>query len=193
MKLSVSLIALGFTILLTAGCSSWVAKVLPFGQPVTKERCEALDVAEFGRKDGAEGRRSGERIEFWVGDCKPLGVKLDRAKYDAGYEEGTQFYCSCERGFEAGVKTEFTEFKGQYYLCSRSEFGAYLKGHAAGLDFSKDPRYVKLIPPFNYQYFEKEIAEKAAEMCSMLPANGSSGDLPAKLSDEVLSGPTVIK
>lgn len=168
-------LALGLTIFALAGCASWVAEILPIGQPVTAERCRALNMSEFGLKDGREGRRQGDRYDFWVQDCKAFGVKLDRSLYDEGFKEGIAEYCSCEKGFTAGVKSEFAELRGQYYICSKSDYGDFLRGHQAGSDYNEDSRFMKRISEVKVEYNDEAISAKAAEMCPRIPGNGSSG------------------
>lgn len=118
-------------VLLLGGCTtfmSWLSG-LP---PVTEERCKAFNMFEFGYGDGQTAQRPGERFEFWDKDCRWAGVRLNRTEYDRGYEQGLRSYCSCEKGFEAGVKEEYLEMKGQYAVCRRVEYKIYEAGYKAG-------------------------------------------------------------
>ncbi|PWU12813.1 MAG: hypothetical protein C5B49_15755 [Bdellovibrio sp.] len=153
------------TAVIVAGCASTMAKIIPIGQPVTRERCEQIDLKRMGLQDGREGQRSGDKFEFWVKDCASFGVRFDRSLYDAGYEEGLRFYCSCGNGFLAGVKDELAEARGQYLLCDRNQFTEFLNGHKEGLNFKADPVLVKKKDQFTNLYDEKAIFAKAGMFC----------------------------
>lgn len=153
-------------LLLLTGCASTVAKILPIGEPVTVERCKALDMKKIGYEDAVAGNRNGDKYEFWLKDCASLGARPDRAIYDAGYSDGLAVYCSCEIGFQAGVKEEYTELKKQYMMCTKKEFTRFQEGHKLGLPHAKDEKLVKKTGPFNFSYDETEIEKLAKTSCS---------------------------
>lgn len=166
-----------FLVVLSVGavcsCASTVAKIFPVGEPVTAERCQALDLKDLGYKDGSEGQRSGPRFDFWSPDCRAFGVKLDRALYEGGYADGITNYCSCEKGFAAGVRNELNEFRGQYYICKRVDYARFIKGHAAGLDFKSDAAYVNVKGVHSF-YNDEAITQKGQAICAALPADASA-------------------
>lgn len=164
------LVLVACALVLQIGCASWVSNFLGFGAPVTKERCEAIDIKDYGFKDGSEARRPRERFESWVADCRAFGVRLNPELYDQGYQQGLAQYCSCENGFKAGVKNQFTEIKGQYFMCSRAAYERFIRGHEAGLEFKNDPRFVNVISSIKVEYFEAKIDQQAVTSCASLPA-----------------------
>lgn len=167
MRLSfVLVLTLGAPLML--GCASEVSKFLGFGAPVTKERCEAMDLRKMGYEDGKTGQRAGEKFDFWVKDCRALGAKFDRAEYDQGYAEGMKYYCSCPHGFLAGVRGEYTEIKGQFFNCPRREYWSFERGHAAGKKYEKDMTLMEKEGPYKMKYFEDRIAEKSAAECPLI-------------------------
>ncbi|MBX3019046.1 MAG: DUF2799 domain-containing protein [Bdellovibrionaceae bacterium] len=180
------------------GCASTVAKILPFGEPVTKERCEAFSVHDFGVKDGAEARKRGERFESWQGDCRAFGVKFDRAEYERGYDEGLANYCSCEKGFTVGVKGGFAELRGQYFMCESKQYAHFHRGFAEGKKLDKDETLVRKVNEIKTEYDEKLILERATFVCANLPqtqARQKADRLHIGLTIEArkkISGPSVI-
>lgn len=156
-------------VLALAGCASTVAKILPFGEPVTKERCAAFSMLEFGRRDGREARRPGERFESWQQDCRAFGVKFDRDEYDRGYREGLTEYCSCEKGFAVGVKGGFAELRGQYFMCESAEYAHFHRGVVLGRGFEKDEALVRRVTPVKTEYDDAGIGARAAAQCAALP------------------------
>lgn len=151
--------------LFTAGCASTVSKILPIGEPVTKERCEQIDVKALGFKDAKNGQRPGDKFDFWKKDCAAFGVTLDRALYDQGYQEGMAYYCSCENGFVAGVKEEIAEFKKQFMLCSKADYKHFISGHQMGKKHSKDENLVKKTGLYKKEYNEDAIVDAAKAHC----------------------------
>jgi hypothetical protein len=161
-----------FVFLVFVGCASVVQQWIPGVEPVTAERCEKLDLKGMGYKDGEIGQRPGDRYDFWMKDCRSVGVRLNRDLYDEGFAEGLKVYCSCEKGFNAGVRDEFTEMQGQYYSCVKKEFAVFLQGHAAGKKYSQDPRFMKKDGPYKTTYFDEPIQAKAKEECDQIRAGG---------------------
>lgn len=168
---SLSLVLMTAILLEVSGCASFVAKVFPFGEPVTRERCLAIDTYQMGFKDGADGQRSGEKLDFWRGDCRPFGVRLDEGKYAKGYDDGMAAYCSCEKGFSSGVRDEFAEMRGQYFMCSRAAYSRFLKGHAAGLEFKDDASLVQHPTAVKTEFVDAAITAKAQQICPTLLAS----------------------
>lgn len=181
-----------------AGCASQVSKFLGFGEPVTQERCASFSMYEFGRKDGTEARRPGEKFESWQQDCRAFGVKFDRAEYDRGYADGLQDYCSCEKGFTAGVKGGFAELRGQYFMCGQADYANFRRGHELGRKLEKDPELVRVITVAKTEYDEAAIARRATAACAALPevqAQSKEGRLHIALKIESqykIAGPQVI-
>ena len=161
------LIVLGAVVFLSAGCSSWVQKIVP-GEPITKERCEKIDTHQLGYRDGSEGQRNGDKYEFWYKNCAALGVKLDKPKYDEGYKEGLATYCSCEEGFASGVRDTIGELRGQMYMCDKPERDRYYKGHAEGKNHIKDEALSKPKTQFEREYFDDKIKEQAGVFCKTI-------------------------
>lgn len=151
---------------LFAGCASTVARILPIGEPVTAERCQGFDAKTMGVDDGKTGQRQGEKFEFWHKDCAIVGVKLDRSRYDEGYLEGLADYCSCEQGFVAGIKEEFTQLKGQYQMCRKSEYKNFMGGHEKGKLQVTNQDLVKKINHLKTDYNEPAILSQAKASCS---------------------------
>ena len=160
--------------LFLAGCASTMAKIIPVGEPVTKERCEKLDMKKIGFDDGEVGHRNGDKFEYWTRDCRPLGVNLSKETYDRGYAEGLQFYCSCEKGFSSGVHNEVIELKGEYLACSKDEYQNFYRGHELGQKYTEDSSMMKKVNVNKTDYFEDVIAVKAKTECG--------GDKPADKS-----------
>lgn len=154
--------------LFLAGCASTVARITGL-EPVTQERCQAKDVRQMGFDDGKTGQRIGERFEFWVKDCAGVGVRLDRKAYDDGYAEGLSSYCSCENGFLAGVKDEYTEFKLQYLMCKKPLFQQFLSGHEFGKLQIKNEELSKKVGPFKTEFNEPAILALAKTTCAAAP------------------------
>lgn len=166
------------------GCASFWRGVVP-GEPVTAERCRRLDLAAIGYKDGESGQRRGEKFEFWMKDCRGVGVRLDRATYDEGYDRGLEAYCGCEAGFKSGVRGEYLEMKGQYQLCTRARYGVFALGHAAGAKFAEDPSYVRKDGPYRKIFLDDAIQLKAKEECaSPGGASPAAPTVPARPTDE---------
>lgn len=130
MRLLVRL-SLAISALALMGCTSFMSWLTGL-HPVTEERCQKLNMFQIGLTDGETVQRQGEKFFFWEKDCRWVGVTLNRVDYDRGYEQGLKTYCSCERGFEAGVKEEYLELKGQYALCRKSEYRVFELGYKAG-------------------------------------------------------------
>ena len=160
---------LGFLFL--AGCASTMAKIIPIGEPVTKERCEKLDMHQMGFTDGELGQRIGDKYEFWTKDCRSMGVVLNREVYNKGYDEGLHFYCSCQKGFSSGVHGEVIELKGQYLACTKAEYQEFSRGHELGKKYTEDTAMTKKINVNKTDYFEDVILAKAKTECG--------GDKPA--------------
>lgn len=116
---------------LLSGCTSFMSWLTGL-HPVTEERCQKLNMFQIGLTDGETVQRQGEKFFFWDKDCRLVGVKLNRPDYDRGYEQGLKTYCSCERGFEAGVREEYLELKGQYAICRKAEYRVFELGYKAG-------------------------------------------------------------
>lgn len=188
----------GCAAFLLAGCASTMAKILPIGEPVTKERCVAFSMDEFGQRDGREARRPGEKFESWQQDCKAFGVRFDRAEYDRGYEKGLAQYCSCERGFDMGVRNQFTEIRGQYFMCQRTEYSHFLRGFDVGKKWTKDTELVKVVTPVKTEFNDAKINARAAAECAALPesqARKQEGRLHISLTvkaTQKIAGPSVI-
>lgn len=151
---------------LLAGCASTVAKIIPIGEPVTTERCQALDMKKMGFDDGKIGQRSGDKFEFWVKDCAAVRVTLNRAAYDEGYSEGLKFYCSCENGFDSGVREEIAEIKTQRVMCAGKQLKEFLAGHEKGSLQSKNEELVKKAGQFKWEYNDPNIQAMAKASCS---------------------------
>lgn len=115
------------------GCASVWQQILPPGfAPVTRERCEALDLRAIGETDGKNAQRAGDKYDYWKKDCGTFGVTLDRAAYDEGYAQGLARYCSCEEGYISGMKEEFEELRGQFQSCGKQLYKEFLRGRELG-------------------------------------------------------------
>lgn len=120
-----------FVIIGSTGCSTQVAWLLKM-QPVTEERCKALSMFQLGLADGELNNPRGDRFFFWDKDCRGVGVRLDRAEYDRGYEQGQRVYCSCENGFLKGATDSTLELQGQYANCTRAQYKDFEAGFQIG-------------------------------------------------------------
>ena len=83
------LIALG----LTAGLASCAS--------ISEDTCQAGAWADYGYKDGLNGRSSG-RIAKYAKTCSEYGITPDSTAYLTAYDAGIVKYCTYERGFERG-------------------------------------------------------------------------------------------
>lgn len=114
-----------------SSCQSVFLALLPNEfDPVTKERCEKLDMKALGKSDAVVGRRDGDRYDFWKKDCAAFQVTLNRQAYGEGFQEGLQLYCSCEEGYKSGARGEFEELRGQYQACGKVLYQNFLRGRA---------------------------------------------------------------
>lgn len=152
--------------LFAAGCAHEVAQFIGVGAPVSKERCESLDLNKMGFLDGEQGQKNGDKFSFWEKDCRQVGLKLDHEAYDKGYSEGLLVYCGCESGFKSGVHDEVLGFKGQYFMCSKSQFNFFETAHAEGTKLKDDVTLVQKGPANQITYQEELIQAKAATFCS---------------------------
>ena len=159
-----------FAALLNTGCSSFMTWLIPDAKPITKERCEQVNVYEVGLKDGREGQRFGDRFEFWDHDCRPFKVKIDKNKYSEGYKQGLSEYCSCEDGFRSGLKDQVEELKAQFYMCEKESRKIYFWSFKEGKKFINDTSFYKMKTQFEKEYFEDLIATKAKQICADKPA-----------------------
>lgn len=148
------------------GCTHFFSKVLPMGEPVTQERCEALDMKKIGYKDGEEGQAKGAKFEFWQNDCRSLGVSLNRAAYDQGYGEGAIAYCGCEMGFRNAIHGETLGLKAQYFACPKEQYGSYARGFELAEPLMKDETLVKYETVAKTTYFEEEITRRGKLECA---------------------------
>jgi|GEM_PF-5494647 len=126
---SIQIFLLGCCLLGLSGCQSIFLALLPNEfDPVTKERCEKLDMKALGKSDALIGHRDGDRYDFWKKDCAAFGVSLDRQVYGEGFQEGLQIYCSCVEGYKSGARGEFEELRGQYQACGKVLYQNFLRG-----------------------------------------------------------------
>lgn len=90
MKHSMGIIAIAAIMLMAAGCVS-----------VSKEDCQLTDWYETGRMDGRQGR---PRTAFQgrAKACLEHGISADRQAYYKGHDQGLQYYCTEQKGFELG-------------------------------------------------------------------------------------------
>jgi hypothetical protein len=110
-----------------SGCANQVAWLVG-AEPVTKERCQKLDVEKMGLDDGLSGQRPYEKLDFWKKDCRALGAEPNRETYKKSYDQGFLKYCSCERGVEDGIKGRVAELTGQLPQCGRENSKNYYRG-----------------------------------------------------------------
>ncbi|MFN7728978.1 MAG: DUF2799 domain-containing protein [Bdellovibrio sp.] len=171
-----------------SGCASQLSSFLGFGAPVSSQRCRAMDLEKMGLEDGRTGQRPGEKYDFWIKDCRIAGVPLDRALYDKGYAEGIKSYCSCEAGFAAGVRDEYTEIKGQFFNCPKVDYAVYMQGHEAGKKYVNDPTMMKKVNHYKNDYFDDVITPKAALECKALAEAKAAVPAPAQADDKKASG-----
>lgn len=148
------------------GCAHQVASFLGVGEPVSKERCEKLDMHQMGFDDGKLGQRKGDKYDFWVKDCRQADIKLDKSVYDQGYQEGLQVYCGCENGYLTGVKDQYLELKGQYYNCDKEKYKAFISAYEEGKKQKENPEWVVKGPKFEVSYKEELILEAAKKVCA---------------------------
>lgn len=153
-------------VLAFSGCTYFFTKVIPMGEPVTKERCEALDMHKIGYKDGEEGQNRGDKYDFWRNDCLSLHVTPDRAAYDRGYDEGLKSYCSCELGFKNAIHGEILGLKAQYFVCSKAQYAEYSRAFDLAQPFLKDETLVKYVSVSKTDYFDEAIAARAKTECA---------------------------
>lgn len=83
-----------FLMLLISGLLSGCATL-------SRNECLQADWYEVGRRDGSIGKPRAIFQEH-VESCVEHGVKADREAYYAGREEGIQFYCTHDNGFNLG-------------------------------------------------------------------------------------------
>jgi len=90
MKHSMGIISIAAVMLLFAGCAG-----------VSKEDCQLTDWYETGRMDGRQGR---PRTAFQgrAKACLEHGISADRQAYYQGHDQGLQYYCTEQKGFELG-------------------------------------------------------------------------------------------
>lgn len=155
-----------FTSLVLMGCAHEVAQFIGVGAPVSKERCESLDLNKMGFADGELGQKNGDKFSFWEKDCRQVGLKLDRDAYDKGYADGLLVYCGCESGFKSGVHDEVLGFKGQYFMCSKAQFKFFEDAHVEGAKLKDDATLVQKGPAYQINYQEELIQAKASAFCS---------------------------
>lgn len=160
-----------FQVFWGTGCASVWQQILPPGfEPVTRERCEALDMRAIGEADGKNAQRAGDKFDYWKKDCRNVGVNLDRALYDEGYARGLEQYCSCEEGFISGAKEEFEELRGQFQSCGKAMYKEFVRGRDLGkkevstIEEKVREATVKKIPP-------EELRARGVAACS---AGGST-------------------
>ncbi len=121
----------------------------------------------MGLKDGQEGQRLGQRWDFWKKDCAALGVSWDRQRYNDGYVAGLGEFCSCEKGFDSGIREEYIETKAQFYTCQKDQFISFSRGHGLAKPFVDNPSLSKKINPYKIDYLQDAIAAKAKESCAL--------------------------
>jgi hypothetical protein len=92
MKHSLGIISIAAIMLMVAGCAG-----------VSKEDCLLTDWYEIGRMDGRQGR---PRTAFQgrAKACLEHGVNADRQAYYNGHDQGLNYYCTEQNGFELGQK-----------------------------------------------------------------------------------------
>lgn len=92
MKHSMGIISLAAMMLMVAGCAS-----------VSKEDCLLTDWYEIGRMDGRQGK---PRTAFQgrAKACLEHGISADRQAYYNGHDQGLNYYCTEQKGFELGQK-----------------------------------------------------------------------------------------
>ena len=90
MKHSMGIISIAAVMLMVAGCAS-----------VSKEDCLLTDWYEIGRMDGRQGR---PRTAFQgrAKACLEHGINADRQAYYSGHDQGLNYYCTEQKGFELG-------------------------------------------------------------------------------------------
>lgn len=151
-----------FAGVLLSGCSSFFPKDF---QPVTKQRCEALDMKALGFKDGSEGYQRGTKYDFFFRDCEYWKVTLDRKAYEQGYEEGMENYCSCDTAFVAGVKEELIETRLKYFSCSDEQKKRMKWAYDEGEKLKDDTTYLQKTSTSKVNYFDDKILARAKEVC----------------------------
>jgi len=92
MKHSMGIFSLAAMLLMVAGCAS-----------VSKEDCLLTDWYEIGRMDGRQGK---PRTAFQgrAKACLEHGISADRQAYYNGHDQGLNYYCTEQMGFELGQK-----------------------------------------------------------------------------------------
>lgn len=75
---------------LLAGCVS-----------MSEDDCLAADWRSIGASDGAAGAGY-DRLQTRVNQCREFGVEADISRYNQGYEDGLQSYCTPANGFRVG-------------------------------------------------------------------------------------------
>ena len=92
MKHSMGIFSLAAMMLMVAGCAS-----------VSKEDCLLTDWYEIGRMDGRQGK---PRTAFQgrAKACLEHGISADRQAYYNGHDQGLNYYCTEQKGFELGQK-----------------------------------------------------------------------------------------
>jgi hypothetical protein len=92
MKHSMGIFSLAAMMLMVAGCAS-----------VSKEDCLLTDWYEIGRMDGRQGK---PRTAFQgrAKACLEHGISADRQAYYNGHDQGLNYYCTEQMGFELGQK-----------------------------------------------------------------------------------------
>ena len=118
MKKLIRAIPAAAIILLLTGCAT-----------VSKEDCLVTDWFEVGRMDGMQGT---PRTAFQnrAKPCLEYGINADRQAYYQGHDQGLEYYCTEQNGFELGRK-------GQRYnpVCPLQLEKNFRTGYQNGMQF----------------------------------------------------------
>jgi hypothetical protein len=101
--------------LLASGCAS-----------LSKRDCLEGDWERIGRQDASQGQPP-TQLQKHREACTEYGVVPDKARYEAGYQDGLAVYCTPSNGFRLGKE-------GALYqsVCPASLEGAFLARYRAG-------------------------------------------------------------
>jgi hypothetical protein len=150
-------------IFIFSACATLLGKEF---QPVSKERCEKLDMRALGQVDATEAFTRGTKYDWWKQDCKIFGVTIDRKAYDEGYDKGRDIYCSCEVAYMAGVKEEILEIKAMYYSCTDEQRTKMKWAHDLGDKAKDDLTLLQKTSTLKVNYFDDKIEARAKEVCA---------------------------
>lgn len=114
---SVRALLTAFVVVLVSGCAA-----------MDQDECAVADWYEVGRTQGEQGR-SPQSYENYIEACSEYAIAVDINAYQVGWDDGIEYYCSRDNGFEVGVQGGSNSGHCPVAL-SDSFFNAYQLGRA---------------------------------------------------------------